>query len=168
MQILLLLVFLVFAILFMLTQQRTLDAIQLENRTTSPGSVWMQLIPIFGFVWQFIVIIRIADSIRNEITARQDDSILGVADAAAVSQLNKRPTMIIGLSYCILTSLSILLSVLMGIIMSANNNTDDIQPATTEIFGLLVSLFMLASIICWIIYWVQMSIWKRKILKIRI
>lgn len=38
-------VFVVVAILFLLTQHNTLKAIQPQNRAMSPGEVWLQLIP---------------------------------------------------------------------------------------------------------------------------
>jgi len=31
-----------------------------------PGQVWLNLIPIFNIVWQFITVSRVADSLRNE------------------------------------------------------------------------------------------------------
>ena len=31
-----------------------------------PGQVWLCLIPIFGFVWTIIMILRIADSLKDE------------------------------------------------------------------------------------------------------
>jgi len=50
---------------FLITQQNTLKAIQQQNRLMRPGEVWLQLIPLFGIVWQFIVVTRISDSIRR-------------------------------------------------------------------------------------------------------
>ncbi|HEY0611564.1 MAG TPA: hypothetical protein VGD35_17960, partial [Chitinophaga sp.] len=38
-----------------------------ENRRMHPMLVWLQLIPIWGILWQFYVICKIADSIRNEL-----------------------------------------------------------------------------------------------------
>ena len=47
-QIILLLVFVVIAVLFLLTQQNTLKAVKPENRLMQPGLVWLQLIPLLG------------------------------------------------------------------------------------------------------------------------
>ena len=66
-QIILLLVFIGIAVLFLLTQQNTLKAVRRENRLMQPGLVWLQLIPVVGQIWQFIVVLRIAKSIRKEI-----------------------------------------------------------------------------------------------------
>ncbi|SRR5215203_1959020 len=62
--------FLIPAIFFLLTQQNTLKAIQPHNRAMSPGQVWLQLIPIFGMIWQFFVVSKISDSLRRELAAR--------------------------------------------------------------------------------------------------
>ena len=61
-QILLLLGFVVVGVLFILTQQNTLKLIQPMNRMIRPGQVWLQLIPIFGLLYQFTVVTRIARS----------------------------------------------------------------------------------------------------------
>src|ERR1700729_4298381 len=97
-QIILLLVFVVIAVLFLLTQQNTLKAVKRENRLMNPGLVWLQLIPLFGQLWQFFVVSRIAKSIRNEIASRQDDSILGFSDITAVEEHGKLPTFTIGIA----------------------------------------------------------------------
>ena len=54
-QIALLLVFVVIAVLFLLTQQNTLKAVRRENRLMQPGMVWLQLIPLFGQIWQLLL-----------------------------------------------------------------------------------------------------------------
>lgn len=135
--------FLIPAILFLLAQQNTLKTIQPENRLMQPGMVWLQCIPVFGQYWQFRVVSRISDSIRQEIASRQDDSILGFADALSVEQLEKRPTFQIGIAYCILITIGVILA--------------QIQ------VPLVQGWFSLAGMICWIIYWVQLAKWKRKL-----
>jgi hypothetical protein len=35
-----------------------------------PGQVWLQLIPLFGLFWQFVVVNRIAESLRKEYRSR--------------------------------------------------------------------------------------------------
>ena len=57
-----------------------------------PGQVWLQLIPLFGQVWQFVVVTRIAGSIQKEIISWEGDSILG-AEALVIEKGNKRPTL---------------------------------------------------------------------------
>jgi hypothetical protein len=152
-QIILLVAFLIPAILFMLTQRSTLRAVRSENRRIQPGLIWLQLIPVFGFVWQFIVVFRISDSIRKEIESRQDDSILGLPDAAAVEELGKRPTLNIGLAYCICITISVCMQ--LGKI--------DQVPILIYIIGLL----FWSGTTCWIIYWVKLARYKTKLVRIQ-
>ncbi|MFT3946289.1 MAG: hypothetical protein QM763_04875 [Agriterribacter sp.] len=61
-----LLISLIPAIFFLLTLQKTLNAISPESRCMQPAHVWLLLIPVFNIVWIFITVTRIADSIKNE------------------------------------------------------------------------------------------------------
>lgn len=128
--------YLVAMIFFLIAQQNLLKAIQPQNRKMSPGEVWLQLIPLFNLVWQFIVVARIADSIRNEISDRTVNSFLGIADPVFANDLKPRPTYDMGLAYCILS--------LCGCI------------------PFLGSFASLAGVICWIIYWTQIVAYKNK------
>jgi hypothetical protein len=123
------------AIFFFLAQQNTLKVIKPANRFMAPGEVWLQLIPLFGMVWQFFVITRISNSIARELSDRNTFSF---EQQDTVQQLpNERPTYNIGMAYAILACLSLV--------------------------PLLATLTALAAIICWIIYWVKLSEYKRKI-----
>jgi hypothetical protein len=147
-QLILLLVFLIPAIFFLLTQQRTLKAIRPENRRMRPGLVWLQLIPLFGQVWQFFVVARIAGSLKKERDSFKDDSIVGFSDYTVAEEWGKRPTYAIGLTYCILVWCNILIEF---------RTTTDRQ--IDQIHGLIA----LAMMTCWIIYWVRLAVAKRKI-----
>jgi hypothetical protein len=144
-QLVLLGAFLLIAILFLLTQQNTLRTIRTENRLMPPGQVWLQLVPLFGLIWQFFAVTRISESIRNEIASWDNDSILGT-EAVAVAQGNNRPTLGIGITYCVLT--------IIWIITNATVRT------TLPVF---VTLLALGMMICWITYWVNLAGYKRKL-----
>ena len=58
-------------IAFLITLQSALERCAPQNRTVSPGQVWLSLIPLFNIVWQFILVARIAESLRREFAARQ-------------------------------------------------------------------------------------------------
>lgn len=88
--ILFLLAILVPAIFFLLTLQKTLSVIPFESRLMQPGQVWLLLIPLFNFIWMFVTVNRLADSIKNE-CAR-----LNIPTEEA------RPTYGIGISMCVL------------------------------------------------------------------
>jgi hypothetical protein len=95
MLIIFLIIFLIPAILYLITLQNTLKAISRENRTMEPGNVWLMLIPLFSIVWQFIVVNKIASSIRAELNAR------GVP-------VDQGPGLSIGLAMCVLCCVSII------------------------------------------------------------
>ncbi len=65
-QLLFLLVFLVPYIFFLLTLYRTTEQISVENRRLPPAQVWLLLIPLFNLIWMFVVINKLANSIRQE------------------------------------------------------------------------------------------------------
>ena len=137
--------FLVAYIFFLLSQQNTLRSIKAHNQKISPGQVWLQLIPGFNFVWQFIVVNRIADSIRAEIDDRISTSFLGVAEPVFLNDKTRRPTYNIGIATCILSfgGLTLFFEQL-------------------DAFALYIPM---AFLVCWIVYWTQIIHYKNKFLK---
>jgi hypothetical protein len=131
-------VFLVPFILFLLTQQNTLKAISPANRSMQPGEVWLQLIPLFGMVWQFIVVSKIAASLQRELLAGNKFSFEDSRQPAHSELYGEKPTYNIGIAYCILFCCSII-----------------------PVLGGLASL---GGLVCWIIYWVKVSEYKNRIL----
>lgn len=83
-------------VFFLLTLQNTLKDISMENRKMEPGMVWLLFIPFFGLVWQFIIVNRLADSLRDEFMKKN----IKVDEA--------RPGFAIGLTFCILGCCSII------------------------------------------------------------
>lgn len=84
---------LITGIFYLLTLQRTLQAISVENRTMSPASVWILLIPIVNFIWHFIVVGQLSDSIKAEAMAKN------------IEINEERPSYNLGLTMCILNCL---------------------------------------------------------------
>jgi hypothetical protein len=78
------------AVFYLLTLKRTLEACSPENRKTEPNLVWLSLIPLFGIVWQFILVDKIALSLQAEFQSRN----IRVDEA--------RPGYTIGMVYCAL------------------------------------------------------------------
>jgi hypothetical protein len=81
-------------VFFLLTLQRALMLCAPQNRTLSPGKVWLCFIPLFNFVWLFIVISRVSRSLEREFESRQ-----GPPGDYGRS---------IGLAYCILGVISVI------------------------------------------------------------
>lgn len=84
------------AVFFLLTLQNTLKEVSIENRKMEPGMVWLMFIPLFGMVWQFIIVNRLADSLRDEFAKKN------------IKVMEARPGFAIGLTYCILFCCSII------------------------------------------------------------
>jgi len=57
-------------IFFLLTLQRALGRCRPQNRTMEPGLVWLNLIPFFNIVWQFVTVSKVATSLNNEFRTR--------------------------------------------------------------------------------------------------
>jgi len=77
-------------IIYLAALQKALQRCAPESRTMPPGQVWLMLIPLFNVVWQFIVVGRMASSLRNEFLRRQ----LPLADP--------EPGKTLGIAMCVL------------------------------------------------------------------
>jgi hypothetical protein len=111
-------------IFFLITLQRALTKCSPANRTMTPGLVWLQMIPFFGLIWQFFVVIAIANSLQNEFAARRIPA-------------EPKPGQSLGLAMCITRVCTVIpfLGVFAGI----------------------------ASIVLWIVYWVKIAEFSRKL-----
>ena len=146
-QILILLPFASLAILVLVTQDKTLRLIQSANRLMSPGMVWLQVIPLFGLVWQFVVVRNTSISISKEMASAKDDSILGIS-SEALDQLNQRPTFAIGMAYCTLFTIGVVLSFFKSEVPTLRT---------------IAPLFTLSGMICWVIYWINLFRYTNKL-----
>jgi hypothetical protein len=50
--------------------QRVLRRVQPDHRRMEPERVWLNLIPIFNFVYATVTVVQVAESLRNEYRAR--------------------------------------------------------------------------------------------------
>lgn len=57
-------------IFFILTLQKAILRCSPENRTITPGMVWLMLIPLFNLVWDFILVKEIASTLEREFKKR--------------------------------------------------------------------------------------------------
>lgn len=58
------------AIFYILTLRKALLQCSQQNRTTSPDSAWLLLIPLFNLVWTFILYPKISESLEREFRSR--------------------------------------------------------------------------------------------------
>ena len=106
-------------VFFLLTLRKALRRCRPRNRMMEPGAVWLNLIPLFGLVWQFITVNRVAESLRYEFRDRRwhyrgEDYGQGL-----------------GTAYCAI-----------------------LCAAFIPYCG---TLFAMAGLVCWIIYWVKIA-----------
>ena len=135
---------LVVLILFLLTLQRTLAKCSPQNRTMEPGMVWLNLIPCFNIVWQFVTVNRVADSLKNEFESRGErrDETYG------------RTLGIIGL----------VLNIISGFIGRAGEAVErggnESASMMLSVVGLLVAI---PALILFIVYWVKIVGYGREL-----
>lgn len=89
-------------IFYLLTLQNTFKAISVENRKMQPGEVWLTLIPVFGYIWQFFIVSKLADSLGAELKSK------------GIENNEERPGYTVGLVYCILMAIASPLVVFIG------------------------------------------------------
>ncbi len=58
------------AVFYILTLQKAFKAIAPENREMEPGMAWLLLVPLFGIVWHFFIVIKLTNSLKKEFAAR--------------------------------------------------------------------------------------------------
>ena len=83
-------------VFYLLTLQNLLKEVKEQNRKIDPGQVWLIFIPLFGLVWQFIVVNRIADTLKAELSDRN------------ISSSEDRPGLNLGIAYCALLCAGVL------------------------------------------------------------
>ncbi len=83
-------------IMHLAAMSAALEAVPQPLRKMPPGNVWLTLIPLFGIVWQFMVVAAVSDSIKAEFMRRN------------VPRDEDRPGYNTGLTACILTVCSII------------------------------------------------------------
>ena len=57
-------------IFYCLTLQKALNRCSPENRAMNPGMVWLLLIPLVNFVWNFMVVLNVSKSLGAEFQKR--------------------------------------------------------------------------------------------------
>ena len=122
-------------VLYTLTLQNTLNVISPANRQMNPGMVWLIFIPIFNFIWQFVIVYKLSNSINKELITRQEEAKVF------------RPTFGVGFIASVSWAAIFILNLLM-------------KNAVGSIMG---GLFGLIAMISFIIYWAKVAHYKRKI-----
>ncbi len=82
-------------IFYLLSLQKAFTRCRPQNRSMSPGMVWLLLIPFFGIIWHFFIIIGLSDSLEREFSERG-------------KTVEPKPGRSLGLAMCILNACSII------------------------------------------------------------
>lgn len=146
------------AILFLLNLQHTIKVVAPENRKMKPGNVWMQLLPLVGLVYSFIVARSVSDSIVAEY--RSKVQIL----------VSEKPTYITGMVFAVFSVLITILSIYSGLSYGAVDTSvmteEEVLAYTTRsdvfAFSIIMMIVSLAWFVLFIVYWVQTAAYKRK------
>jgi len=133
-----LLVAITIAICFCLSMQRTLNEVRERNRAMSPGLVWLYLIPLFNVFWAIYMVLKIAESLRNEFSYR--------GWRTGTESFGKT----VGMFWSVGNVASFFLGCTIGAVDAAVKD-----PAVSAILNLVNMAVSLALLVCWIIYWVQ-------------
>jgi phosphotransferase system glucose/maltose/N-acetylglucosamine-specific IIC component len=147
-------VIIIAGIFYCLSQYLALNAVKVENRPFAPGLVWLQFVPLLGQLWQIVVVILIADSLRVELDSFQKDSELGI-DPDRVGHFGERPTLGLGVGYISSTVIWVIYNIWW------QKHEPFIRPSS--ILNLLPAILLLSSILLFVLYWVRLVRTKRKI-----
>jgi hypothetical protein len=75
---------------WLVVMNKAIDQVSHDLRRMEPGAVWLCLIPLFGLVWQFMVINAVAEGISKELLVRN------------MFPKEEKPAFAMGLTGCIL------------------------------------------------------------------
>ncbi len=151
---LILVVALVIAIFFLLTLHRALARCAPENRAMQPGLVWLNLIPCFNIVWQFVTVIKVADSLKNEFESR------GLGRDETYGRT-------LGLTWLVLNLVGSIISNVGSFLTNPALGGGPPPGQGPDFTGLIVSLvslpFSLGSLVLFIVYWVRIYGYSREL-----
>ncbi len=86
--------FLIPYLLYLAAMQKALSRCSPGNRGLDPGLVWLNLIPMLSFIWNFIVVLKVSESLDAEVRSRN------------LSGVESMPGRGVGLAFCILSLFS--------------------------------------------------------------
>jgi hypothetical protein len=92
-------------ILHLIAMYKTLGLIKKRNRTMEPGMVFLAFVPFLNIVWNFFIVIRVAESLRNEFNDRgwsTRDETFGYGMGLTAVILNLAGCLPIGLIFLII------------------------------------------------------------------
>ncbi|MBO0697745.1 MAG: hypothetical protein J2P46_05090 [Zavarzinella sp.] len=150
---------LILYVFFCLTLQRTQTAVRPRNRLIPPGLVWLHLLHLAGFipllgivfgiaasVWDLIMVLRLAGSLQNEFEYR---------GWRTSGEGFGRP---VGLVWAIGQLATLPLGLVMNVL-----GPNTLPRSAAMVILIAILLFGLLLFVCWIVYWVQMAQYGRRL-----
>jgi hypothetical protein len=126
-------VVLVILIFYLLTLQKALSRVSPRNRLMEPGMVWLMLVPCVNIIWQFMIAIRVPDSLRNEFRDRGRDDGSDYGKSIALTQA------------------------ILGLVNGVFGNVLSRSPGM-EMIGSVVSIGLsLVGLVLFIVFWVKVA-----------
>ena len=149
-------------IFFLLTLQKALSRCAPANRAMRPGLVWLELVPVFGWIWQFYVATAIGRSLGCENRSRK---IPGP----------ERPAQALGIAFAALYLVSAVL-LIVAVVVSAtgvgmggtryeNGGGYYYYQEGLTVLGLFLFMMLLhfAGFVLWIVYWVKIHAYSARL-----
>jgi hypothetical protein len=135
------LVGLIVGIFFSITLHNALGRISPKNRRLPPSLVWLLLVPCFNVVWQFVIVVLVPASLRNEFRDRGQDDGTDYGKSIGLAQ----------------AAMWILATIIRGAITQP-------MPPETAWFANAISLFMdVIGIVLFVLFWVRVASYSRKL-----
>jgi len=146
------------ALLFLVNLQNTIKAAAPQNRQMKAGLVWLQLLPLVGLVYSFIVARKVSDTIVAEYRAKGQHLA------------RTKPTYSVGVTLAVFSIIVTVLSVYFGLTYGRVDTTTMSQEEVvayttrTDVMGItaLMGIASLLWFVFFIIYWVQAAGYKKK------
>jgi hypothetical protein len=148
---------LVVGVFFVLTLQRVLCRCAQHNRAMTPALVWLDLVPLFGLVWNFVVVVKVAKSLGSELRSRGDATSSG-------------PVLILGLAFAFTGAASIGsvvgyyggFSLILGSGLAGGNPPEGSFYSILALAAIALPLLVLASLL-WVVYWLLICGYSRRL-----
>lgn len=137
------------AIWFNVNMMSAMNAISQQNRRMDGGLVWLNIIPIFNFVWPFIFNNALTISFKNEFQEKQIQTNVNLTS---------------GIIYPIANILTVLFPYIVAGILYSNSDlyyyTPSYSSFSSEV-GVIYLLIILAGLVMQIIFWTNVNELKR-------
>ncbi len=116
-----------------------------ENRTLRPGLVWLQVVPVFGAMWQFFVVRALSTSLEREYRSR------GWPIASA-------PGRSLGLAKATVDAVALVhVIAFFGVAVSLDNIAPTVGQVSFTYLFFTGGLLQIGSIVLWGAYWATLS-----------